>query len=97
MFTAGFHPSRLEGHRDEIQVMLGQLPDQFQKSKGGGWSFLNAYNDKDGHQWTGFHRIVEKLFMLGTAIGKVSLLFPRSEWKSLPGEMPYYVVDDSGE
>ena len=65
-----------------------------EKDNGGGWSFLNMCVDKDGNQWTGFHEIVDKLLMLGIAIGKMSFLLPKQMWSILPGGMPYVVVND---
>ena len=87
-----FHPERLESHRAEIVAMLDELPEQFQEKSGGGWSFLNACNDKHGNQWTGLHQTMEQLFQLGIGIGKVKSLIPREMWSALPGGMPYYVV-----
>lgn len=92
--VVGFHPERLESHRGEIEIMLGKLPREFRKSGGGGWSFVNACVDKDGNLWTGDHRHMEQLFLLGLGIGKVRSLMPRDAWSVLPGGMPYYVVDD---
>jgi len=88
----GFHLDRVKKHENDIYSMLKQLPENFQKDTGGGWSFLNACNNKDGEQWTGFHRIMEKLFVIGMACDKVQCLLPQSLWKALPGSMPYYVV-----
>lgn len=92
MTTVGFHPSRLEGHKSKIEEMLGELPKEFQQSGGGGWSFLNACNDKEGNQWTGLQPVVEQLVLLGIGIGKVKFQLPRSAWKVLPGGVPYFVV-----
>jgi hypothetical protein len=91
----GFHPERLEGHREEIFGMLKELPEEFMKTSDlGGWSFLNACLDKDGNQWTGFHQRMEQLFQLGMGIGRVECLLPREQWIMFPGGMPYYVVLD---
>ncbi len=87
-----FHPERLESHRTEIVAMLNELPEKFQERGGGGWSFLNACNDKHGNQWTSFHQTMEQLFQLGIGIGKVKSLMPRKLWNILPGGMPYYVI-----
>lgn len=38
--NVAFDPIRLENARDEVVEMLLQLPDEFKKSIGGGWSFL---------------------------------------------------------
>ena len=88
----GFHPDRLQSHKDEIIAMLDELPDSFKKSGGGGWSFLNACDDKHGRQWTGLHQTMEQLFQLGIGIGLVKSVMPRSMWSVLPGGMPYYVI-----
>jgi len=93
MTNVGFHPERLEGHKVEIEEMLGELPDEFKKSMGGGWTFLNACNDKNGNLWTGEHRVMEQLILLGIAIGKASFQLPREVWSALPGGMPYLVVE----
>ena len=94
MAKVAFHPTRLAGHKQQIEEMLKDLPDQFQEKSGGGWSFLNACMDKQGNQWTGLHARMEKLFQLGLAIGKVQCQLPRELWSSLYGGMPYYVVLD---
>lgn len=92
MANVGFHPERLEKHREEIEAMLTELPDEFRESGGGGWSFLNACMDRHGNQWTGVHQTMDQLFTLGIAIEKVSFQLPREMWNVLPGGMPYLVV-----
>ena len=94
LHNVGFHPGRLEEYEDEILEMLLELPEEFQASVGGGMSFLNACVDKDGRQWTGEHRVMDQLFLLGTGIGRVKLCLPREVWDALPGGMPYYIVLD---
>lgn len=91
----GFHPGRLMASKGQIRDWLFQLPPTFQKSRGGGMSFLQACEDKDGVQWTGLHERMDQLFMLGLACGLVSECMPREMWPVLPGGMPYYMVDDS--
>lgn len=88
----GFHPDRVKSHEEEIIQILKELPDEFRKDKGGGWTFLNACNTKDGEQW-GEHRNMEQLFCMGIAIGKVNYTLPREMWGALPGGMPYLVID----
>jgi hypothetical protein len=90
----GFHPGRLESHREEIGKMLRELPDPFMQSKGGGWSFLNACDRNDGEQWTGFHKTMDELFVLGIATGQAAYLLDRDTWSAFPGGMPYVVVLD---
>ena len=88
----GFHKGRLESHRDDISDMLLQLPKEFHKDGGGGMTFLNAYINAKGEQWTGEHRRMEQLFSLGQACERVQCLMPRDMWSVLPGGMPYYAI-----
>ncbi len=90
--NVGFNPVRLESHRDEIEELLAGLPDEYRESGGGGWSFLNACNDRHGNQWTGLHQRMEQLFQLGIAIDKVEYQLPRELWNALPGGVPYLVI-----
>lgn len=91
--TFGFHSKRVDKNKDEIYDMLKQLPSSFQKKSGGGMSFLNACDDKDGNQWTGFHQTMEQLVVLGIAINKVKYNLPKEMWKAFPGGMPYFVIE----
>lgn len=88
----GFNPKKLEQNCESIEAMLNHLPSEFKKEGGGGWSFLNACLDDDGRQW-GEHRNIDELICLGQATGKVSFMMPRSMWSSLPGGMPYFVIN----
>lgn len=90
----GFHPGRLKENETKISEMLNELPSSFKKSGGGGWSFLNLVEDKNGKQWTDLHERADQLVALGTASGKMSYLMPRDMWRNLPGGMPYIVVND---
>lgn len=94
ILRVGFNPERLKEKQTDIEQMLLQLPDQFMKSKGGGWSFLNACEDNKGSQWTGLHQTMDELLTMGLAINKVSFVMPREMWNFLPGGMPYFVVND---
>jgi len=87
----GFHPGRLESHREEVKALLAELEDSFHEEKGGGWSFLNACMTKDGEQW-GEHQNMEQLFALGIGLKLARWVMPREMWSSLPGGMPYVVV-----
>jgi hypothetical protein len=89
----GLHPDRLESHRDEVHTMLCNLPEQFQSDKGGGWSFLQACDDRNGVQWTGLHQTMGDLFVLGIGLGLAKYILPREMWPALPGGMPYLVVE----
>lgn len=90
--TDWFHPDRLEGHKVEIEAMLNELPSEFKRSGGGGWSFLKACFDKHGNHWAE-HRSMEKLFQLGIAIGAAEYLMQKDVWGALPGGMPYYIIN----
>lgn len=90
----GFHPQRLESHRQEVKDMLEQLPDDFKKSSGGGQSFLHMCEDKDGELWTGLHRTVEQLMCLAIGLKLASYCLPKDSWAALPGGMPYVTVND---
>lgn len=87
---------RLENNRAAIVAMLNELPEQFHATTGGGWTFLNACNNRFNEQWTDFHFDMEALFAMGQALGLVSELMPREMWDVLPGGMPYYVIDIAG-
>lgn len=91
---AEFHKERLESTRDTVVGWLALLPDAFCAENGGGWSFLNACQTKDGVQW-GEHRDMERLFMLGIGLGvaKWQMLSMR---EALPGGMPYVVWSSAG-
>jgi hypothetical protein len=91
----GFHPGRLESHRDEVRALLAELPDNFQEDKGGGWSFLQACMTKDGDQW-GEHIHIQELLTMAIGLNLAKWQFPRSMWKVLPGCMPYVVVLKGG-
>lgn len=89
-----FDRTKLEAKRELITAMLLELPEQFRESAGGGWSFLQACDDRHGNQWTGFHRTMAMLFAMGQGLGLVKSLMPRELWPALPGGVPYYVILD---
>ena len=100
MMRVGFNPEKLALHRDEIVEMLNQLPNQFfpvWQGGGGGWSFLQACVDRNEEMWTGMHRTMEMLFLLGIGIDCVQYQAPREAWPILPGGMPYLLVDTIGD
>lgn len=87
----GFHPERLNSHRESIGALLAQLPPDFMRNKGGGSSFLCACITKDEKHW-GEHANVEQLLVLGLATKQVEYIFGKEIWPSLPGGMPYFEV-----
>jgi hypothetical protein len=93
----GFHPERLESHREDVRGFLNEMPAMFHKDTGGGWTFLNLCNDKNNEQWTGFHRTMEQLVVLGLGLKMASYCMPRDMWKMFPGGMPYVMFDTKGD
>jgi hypothetical protein len=89
-----FNRQKINRHTEDIANMIDQLPYNFKKSVGGGWSFLNMAIDKDGNQWADFHETMERLLALGTAINKMGFAAPRGMWNILPGGMPYVYIND---
>lgn len=90
----GFHPKRLMGHQDDLKSMAANLPESFFASTGGGWSFLNVVSTKDGELWTGLHQTAEQFVCMLIGIGQAKWVLPRDMWASLPGGMPYLVLED---
>lgn len=93
MLSVWFSKTRLEQSKQDIVDMLNCLPDNFKKSGGGGWSFLNMCQDNNDEQWTGFHSDIDKLVTLGIATDSVSFLMPKDMWDVLPGGMPYILIE----
>ncbi len=92
--TALFNKEKLAEHKNEICSLLAELPESFQKSKGGGMSFLNMCMDKDGNLWTGEQRTMHFLLLLGLGVGKITYPLPQAMWTALPGGMPYITIED---
>lgn len=88
----GFHPARLENHREDVQEMINQLHVEFKN----GWSFLNLCVDQDGNHW-GEHVDCEKLTVLAIALGLAEYKLPKEYWHALPGNMPYISFKFSDE
>ena len=92
MNKVAFATDKLEQYRVLIDDMLDELPSEFHQDTGGGYTFLNACDDRHGRQWTGMHATMDQLFTLGIGIGRVNYLLPRPYWDSLPGGMPYLTI-----
>jgi hypothetical protein len=88
-----FHRGRVEAYQQEIHDMLAELPDQFKRSGGGGYSFLEAGVDRHGNLWTGVHWVQEQLVLLGIAAAEVKYSWPREAWGNLPCGMPYFTIN----
>ena len=95
LFRVGLHKTRLESNREKVKQILNDMPLDFfveELSGKGGWSFLNLCTDKHGVQW-GEHRNVDELICLGLALNMVRYCLPREMWQTLPGGLPYVVID----
>lgn len=92
MANFGFHPERLESHMAEIRGFCNEVGVDFQKSSGGGTSFLNLCMTRDGVQW-GEHPDCEMLVALAIGTKQGGFCLPREMWGSLPGGMPYVWFD----
>lgn len=84
-FTVCFNPIRIDYYKDEIKSIVNQLHPTFKE----GWSFLNMCLDSDNNQWTGLHRTMEELLLLGIAAGCLEYCVPKEVWNLLPQGMPY--------
>ena len=86
----------VEPYRDVIKGWITDLPSEFLAEGGGGWSFLNLCQSKDGDLW-GQHRDCEALFVLASSIGLAKVLLPPELWSALPGGVPYlaFTLDDN--
>jgi hypothetical protein len=88
----GFHPERLESHREEVRGMLDQLNPAFRASVGGGWHFTQMPFTVEGEHW-GEHPNCEQLMVLAIGLGLMQYLLPREMWSATAG-VPYLVYMD---
>ena len=87
-----FNPKKIKKYKKTISLFLDELPKEFKKTEGGGWSFLKMPFDKNEHQW-GEQSDAQQLLLLGLATGKAKYLFPRELCIILPGSVPYIVIE----
>lgn len=85
----GFDRNRLAESVPEIERLIGELPDAFLMSGGGGWTFLNLCQDRHDRQWTGSQATMEAFCCVAIAAKRAAWLLPREMWGLLPGGMPY--------
>lgn len=86
----GFDPVKIAAQKSKIDALLLELPDNFQVDKGGGWSFLNACEDRHGRLW-GQHPTMEALICMGIAAGSAEWLM-KEYAAQMPGGVPYVQV-----
>ena len=92
--TPVFRTEKLNAYRTDIISMLEQLPDTFHVGSGDGWTFLNMCIDRNGVQWTDFHRTCDYLLCLGIAIDAVEYTIKQRDlWRMFPGGMPYITIN----
>lgn len=84
----GFHPQRLEEHRELLSALLANLPEEFKK----GYTFLNLCTTKDGELWTGEQVVCEQLVAMAVGLKLMAYCLPRNMWFVLPGGVPYVIV-----
>jgi len=92
MHKFGLDPKRVEKQRSRIRYVLDQMPDNFHRTRGGGWSFLNLCVDKEENQW-GEHPVMDDLVCLGLATNMAGFCMPRDSWHMLPGGVPYVWIN----
>lgn len=93
VFKHRLDTAELAKHRTDVEKMLGEMDDAFMVDGGGGMSFLNLCQDRDGHLWTGLHQTCDQLLAMGVGLGLVSFPFPREVWDALPGAVPYVQIN----
>ena len=87
-----FSVVQLTKAREDIVKMLLCLPEGFRTDEGGGGSVAQMIMRDDGTPWTGEMPDVEKLLVLGMAVGLMEFCAPRDKWHRLPGGFPYVRV-----
>lgn len=87
--SAVFYLPALQKETPAIELLINQLPNIFKNEGEKGGSFLQMCEDYNGELWTGEHAVMERLLLLGIAIGKMGFLLPKPLWAALPGGMPY--------
>ena len=91
----GFHPERLTAAKPRITELLRTLvPDSFLAGAGGGSSFLQLCESRDGTIW-GEQHDAETLLCLALATNQAKILLPRHLWMLLPGGVPYVEISPS--
>jgi hypothetical protein len=93
--TFGLNPEKLTFHHNRIKEILDDMQPPFHVSSGGGWTFLNLCEDRDGVHWAE-HPTMESMVALGIGAGMVKYCMPKEMWSAFPGGMPYLMIDTSG-
>lgn len=67
------HPARVGKHLGEIESVLSMFPHKFYAVNGAGAPLHQACIDNTGNVWATDYSLVNKIFVLGIAIGRVDL------------------------
>ena len=67
------HPARVGSHLGEIEAILEMFPVKFYAVNGPGAPISDACYDRSGNIWTSDISYVNKIFVLGVAIGRVRI------------------------
>lgn len=85
--TTVFNTKRLNENKSDINKMIDMI-ENIQS----GPHFTALCTDKYGRLWTGEHKIVDQLMVLGLATELLSVpLLPRDMWYLFPESLPYVV------
>lgn len=82
--AAVFSTQRLVENKETIIEMIDAL-SEFESEV----PFTTLCVDKNGRPWTCDYAVVDALVQLGMATETLSYLYDRSEWSSLPNQVPY--------
>lgn len=82
-----FDRRTLTEYKEEIVEMLNNLSAHFKD----GASFIWACVDKHGRTWTTDETIMQELFLLGLAVGKVTLFNRRTSEKKYE-TLPWFII-----
>lgn len=93
VINVGFHPERLQSHKEEIIALCNKLYIRSAKGRQRYTaSFMNMCMKEDGDIWTGVQQTMQELLLLGIAVGKMRILQTRDEWASMPGGVPFIEI-----
>lgn len=84
------HRRRLEIGMPRVSELLEELPLGFRR--GDGECFLECGATRFGQLWTDSLPLMEKLCVLGLAVGLVAFTTPRETWPRLPAGLPNITV-----
>lgn len=98
VMKAGFDPVRLEAQRAAVVAMIAELQDPFFEDTGGGWSFLNLCERRDGELW-GQHQDCDANDALANIQTALRSFEPKHEHKmaGVAYLMSMWLEDASGE